>query len=102
MSQDKDPNQGEGDRISGRRYDKHVREFIAEGKVPDAANDARLFVEQDPDEAAKAERVARSRPSGGRWATVDEIVDKGHSVIDRVRPMVKRAVGNLRARFGRK
>jgi len=102
MSQDKDPNQGEGDRISGRRYDKHAREFVAEGKVPDAASEARLYVERDPDGAAKAERVARRGPSGGRWASVDEIVEKGHSVIDRVRPMVKRAVGNLRARFGRK
>lgn len=102
MSQDKDPNQGEGDRISGRRYDRHVREFIAEGKVPDAANDARLYVERDPDEAAKAERFARGGPSSSRSASVEEIVEKGQSVFDRVRPMVKRAVGNLRARFGRK
>jgi len=102
MSQDKDPNQGEGDKTSGRRDDRHVREVVAEGKVPDAANDARLFVERDPDDAAKAERVAQRGPSGARWASVDEIVAKGHSVFDRVRPMVKRAVGNLRARLGRK
>lgn len=102
MSQDKDPNQGEGDRVSARRYDRHVREFVVEGRVPDAANEARLFVERDPDDAAKAERVAQRGPSGSRSASVDEIVAKGHSVFDRVRPMVKRAVGNLRARFGRK
>src|SRR5262245_46498785 len=101
MSQDKDPNQGEGDRISARRYDKHVREFVAEGKVPDAANEARLFVEHEPAEAAKAERVARRGPNKGRSATVDEIVAKGHSVIERVRPMVQRAVDSLRARFKR-
>jgi hypothetical protein len=101
MSQDKDPNQGEGDRISARRYDKHAREFVAEGKVPDAANEARLFVEREPAEAAKAEATAKRGPKG-RTISVDEIVAKGHSVIDRVRPMVSRAVGNLRARFGRK
>jgi hypothetical protein len=102
MSQDKDGNQGEGDRVSARRYDKHARKFVAEGKVPDAANEARLFVERDPDDAAKAERRAKRGPIGSRFASVDEIVAKGHSVIDRVRPMVQRAVGNLRARFGRR
>lgn len=102
MSQDKDPNQGEGDKLSARRYDRHVREFIAEGKVPEAANDARLYVERDPDDAAKAEEVAKHGPKGTRFASVDQIVAKGHSVIERVRPMVERAVGNLRARFGRK
>jgi len=101
MSQDKDPNQGEGDRVSARRYDRHVREFIAEGKVPDAANEARLFVERDPDDAAKAEAAAKRGPKG-RWASVDEIVAKGQSVVERVRPYVSRAVSNLRTRFGRK
>jgi hypothetical protein len=102
MSQDKDPNQGEGDKISARRYDRHVREFVAEGKVPDAANEARLYVEREPNDAAKAEETAKRGPMSARFASVDQIVAKGHSVIDRVRPMVRRAVGNLRARFGRK
>ena len=101
MSQDKDPNQGEGDKVSARRYDKNVREFIAEGKVPDAANEARLFVDRDPDDAAKAEAAAKRGPKG-RFASVDQLVARGQSVIERVRPMVERAVGNLRARFGRK
>lgn len=98
MSQGKDPNQGEGDRMSARRYDRHAREFVAEGKVPDAANEARLFVERDPDDAAKAEQAARRGPQGTRWASVEELIAKGHSVLDRVKPMVDR----LRARFGRK
>lgn len=102
MSQDKDPNQGEGDRMSARRYDRHVREFIAEGKVPDAANEARLFVEREPDDAAKAEDAAKRGPKGTRRSSVDDIVAKGQSVIERVRPMVSRAFGSLRARFGRK
>ena len=101
MSQDKDPNQGEGDRISARRYDRKVREFVGEGKVPDAAAEAKAFVERDPEGAAKAEDRAKHGPPGTR-VSIDELVAKGHTVVDRVRPMVSRAIENLRARFGRK
>ena len=97
MANDKDPNQGEGDRKSARRYDRHVREYIAEGKVPDAASEAKSYVERDPDEAAKAERQAR-RPPAARWASVDEIVAKGHSVVDRV----QRVIDRVRAKLSRK
>ena len=96
MSQDKDPNQGEGDRKSARRYDRHVREFIAEGKVSDAASEAKSYVEHEPDEAARAEQTAR-RPRM-KLASVDEIVAKGHSVLDRVQRVVER----VRARLTRK
>ena len=102
MSQVKDPNQGEGDKVSARRYDKNASEFVAEGKVPDAANESRLFVERDPDDAAKAEAAGKRGPMASRFASVDQIVSKGQSMIERVRPMVRRAVGNLRAKFGRK
>jgi len=98
MSQDKDPNQGEGDKASARRYNEHAEEFVHEGKVPQAAQDARGYVERDPAGAAKAEAKAKKGP----LSSVDELVEKGHSVIDRVRPVVDRVVGNLRARFGRK
>jgi hypothetical protein len=101
MSQEKDPNQGEGDRISARRYDRNVREFVGEGKVPDAAAKAKSYVEKEPDDAAKAEAQAKRGPFGTR-VSIDELVAKGHTVVDRVRPMVTRVVGNLRARFGRK
>jgi hypothetical protein len=94
MSQDKDPNQGEGDRTSARRYDRKTREYVAEGKVPDAASEAKAYVERDPDGASRAERRARRGPHD---RTVDELVAKGHTVIDRVR----RAVAGLRARLGR-
>ena len=91
MSQDKDPNQGEGDRASARRYNEHAEEFVREGKVPQAAQDARGYVERDPADAAKAEAKAQKGP----LSSVDALVAKGHSVIDRV-------VGKLRERFGRK
>jgi hypothetical protein len=100
MSQDKDPNQGEGDRASARRYDKHVEEFVSEGRVADAATEARDYVEHEPEEASKAERQAKRGP--GRHLSVDDLVSKGQSVVDRVRPMVDRAIGKLRARLGRK
>jgi hypothetical protein len=101
MSQDKDPNQGEGDRVSARRYDSNVREFIEEGKVDSAAAEAKNYVERDPEGAAAAEAAGKH---GAKRAgvSVDDLVAKGHSLIERVRPMVESAVGNLRKRFGRK
>lgn len=101
MSQDKDPNQGEGDKASARRYNEHAQEFVHEGKVSGAAQDARDYVERDPGDAAKAEAKAKRGPFGTR-VSVDELVAKGHTVVDRVRPVVERVVGNLRNRFGRK
>ena len=101
MSQDKDPNQGEGDRFSARRYDRNVRDFVAEGKVPDAAHEAKAYGERDPDDAAKGEAQAKRGPHGTR-VSIDELVAKGHSVVERVRPMVSRMVGNLRDRFRKK
>jgi hypothetical protein len=88
--------------MSARRYDRHVREFVEEGKVADAANDAREYVETDPDDADAAERAAKRGPTGSRGVTVDQLVAKGQSLIERVRPVVERAVGKLRSRFGRK
>lgn len=90
----KDPNQGEGDRVSARRYDEHVRDFVADGKVEPAAGDARAYVEREPEDAAKAEAAAKRGPG----LTVDSMIAKGQSLLGRVRPMVER----LRARFGRK
>jgi hypothetical protein len=96
MSQDKEPNQGEGDRTSARRYDGHARTFVAEGKVDDAARSAKAHVEQEPGDAARAERAARRGP--GKLVTLDELVAKGQSVVDRVRRLATR----VRARIARK
>jgi hypothetical protein len=101
MSQDKDPNQGEGDRISARRYDRNVRKFVADGNVDEAADEARLYVERDPEQARAAEEAAKRGPKSRR-SSAEGILAKGQSMIERVRPMVDRAVGSLRARFGRK
>lgn len=96
MSQ-KDPNQGEGDRVSARRYDGHVRDFVAEGKVDPAAGDARAYVEREPEDAAKAEAAAKRGPVGAS-VLMESVITRGQSLLERVRPVVAR----LRARFGRK
>jgi hypothetical protein len=86
----KDPNQGEGDRASARRYDKHAREFVHEGKVPPAARDAKQYVEKDPEGAARAERTARRGPHG-YMGVVEGIVAKGRSIFERVRARITAA-----------
>ena len=90
------PNQGEGDRVSARRYNRDVREFVAEGKVDQAAEDARRFLEREPEAAANAEAKAKRGPKKhGTRVSVDELVAKGRTVIERV-------MHRLRARFARK
>ena len=98
--EDRDPNQGEGDRVSARRYNQDVRRFVDEGRVADAAREAKDAVERDPRGAARAEAKAQRGPRGAR-VSVDELVAKGRTVVERVRPMVSRAAAKLRARLGR-
>ncbi len=89
--------QGEGDRISARHYNRDLREFIAEGKVEEAAEEARRYVERHPGDAKRAEARARRGP---RDSSVDELIAKGRSVIERVRPIVRRASQRLRSLVG--
>jgi hypothetical protein len=97
----KDPMQGEGDKASARHYNRDVREFIADGKVEEAAEEARIYVESAPDDAERAEAQAKRGPRA-KGVSVDELVAKGRSVVDRVRPYLERASRKLRDRFGRK
>ena len=92
-----DPNQGEGDRISARHYNREVREFVADGKVEEAARAAKDFVEREPEEAQRAERKAQRGPSASR-SSVDDLVAKARSVVDRVKP----ALQSIRSRLSRK
>jgi hypothetical protein len=96
---DHDPNQGEGDRTGARHYNRRVREFIAEGRVDDAARDARDYLETEPEAAERAERRAKRGPKHGTRVSVDELVAKSRTVIGRVRPYVKRAAARVLARF---
>ena len=85
----KDPNQGEGDRASAVRYDKHVEDFVAEGRVPEAAKQAEQYVEREPEDATKAEARAKQGPHPARWLK-DELVAKGRSIFHRVRARLAR------------
>jgi hypothetical protein len=90
MNDRKDPNQGEGDRASARRYDKHAKEFVREGKVAPAARDAKQYVEKDPEGAERAERTARRGPHG-YLGMIEDIVAKGRSIVERVRARITAA-----------
>ncbi len=97
--QDNDPNQGEGDKVSARHYNRQAESFVADGKVDSAAKDAAQFVEAEPEEAARAERKAKRGPS--TKVSVNDLIAKGRTVIDRVRPIVARVVDRVKSRFSK-
>lgn len=68
-----DKNQGEGDKVSAQKYNKDVRDYIAEGKVDEAAKKARDFVDTQPDLAARAERKAKAGPVSWLERTVANV-----------------------------
>lgn len=86
-----DGNQGEGDRESDRRYTRNVQEFVASGRVDPAAHGAEDYVEAMPDDAARAERKARRGPHPTK-VTIEELVAKGRTVLDRVENLVRRVI----------
>ena len=96
-----DANQGEGDRVSARRYNQEVRDFVAGGKVDPAAHAAEGYISEAPEDAARAEQAGKRGPRSTR-TSLDELVAKGRTVVERVRPVVDRAVDRVRARLGRK
>ena len=97
----RDPNQGEGDPVSARQYNKQVEDFVAQGKVDSSAREAERYVVAQPDDAARAERKAKRGPHHTKVSLV-ELVEMGRTVVDRLRPYVERGVGRLRARFHRR
>jgi len=86
-----EPNQGEGDRSSASRYDEHLREFVARGKVSRAADLARSYIARHPDDAARAERRARRGPHPA--VDLDALIAKGRTLIERIRRAVRRVRG---------
>jgi hypothetical protein len=97
----RDANQGEGDKVAARHYNEQLREFVEGGKVQPAARAAETFVEQDPLAAKRAEEQAKRGPTATK-VSLEELVAKGKTVIGRIRPLVERAVGKLRARAAHK
>jgi hypothetical protein len=100
VNRGREPNHGEGDPASARHYNKQVEDFVAEGKVDSSAHEAERYVEAQPDDAARAEHKAKRGPHPTK-VSLDELVDMGRTVVDRLRPYVVRGVGKLRARFHR-
>lgn len=89
-----DENQGEGDRTSARRYARHVREFVATGQVEPAARSADDYVERHPEAAARAEREARRGPR--TRVSLDELIAKGRTLVDRVESAARRIADRIR------
>lgn len=96
----RDANQGEGDRVSARHYNEQLREFVHGGQVDPAARDAEAYVARTPVDAARAERTAKRGPHAS--GMLEQLVARARTVAERVRPVVDRAVGKLRARLVRK
>lgn len=96
-----DDNQGEGDRVAARRYQRRVREFIAGGQVEAAARDAEAYVERAPRDAERAEAAARRGPRPTR-ISLDELMARGHTLIDRMEALVRRIAGRFSGRLGRR
>ena len=59
------------------------------------------YVETEPEDAKRAERVAKRGPHSSTRISVDELVAKGRNVFDRVRPYVQRVVSQVRQRIAR-
>lgn len=90
----RDENQGEGDRRSARTYSRHVREFVASGQVEPAARNADAYVEHHLEDAARAERRARRGPH--TRVSLDELIAKGRTLIDRIESAVRRIIRRSR------
>ncbi|CAN5815288.1 hypothetical protein BH11MYX2_BH11MYX2_11040 [soil metagenome] len=93
-------NQGEGDRVAARHYNEQASEFVAQGRVDEAAKEAEAFVEADPQAAKSAEQKAKRGPHATK-VSVDDLVNMGRSVVDRVKPYVDRAVSRIKSKLDR-
>lgn len=94
-------NQGEGDKVSARHYNEAASKFAADDdKVDEAAHEAAAYVDAEPADAKQAERAAKRGPQGTR-VSVDELVDLGRSVVDRVKPIVDRAIARVKSTLNR-
>ena len=96
-----DENQGEGDRVTARRGQRYVREFAPGGEVEPAAHGAEAHVGRAPDDAERSDLGARRGPRPTK-VSLDELVARGHTVLDRVESLVRRVAGRLGSRAGRR
>jgi hypothetical protein len=78
----KEPNQGEGDRMSARVYNHHVRDYVAGGQVEPAAKSAESFVDTHPEQSRADERKAKQGPHAHPFI---DVVARGKAMIERLR-----------------
>lgn len=98
---DPNGNQGEGDRVSARHYNEAASEFAADdNKVDRAARTAASYVDAEPADAKRAERTAKRGPKGTS-VSIDELIELGRSVVDRVKPYVDRAIARVKSKLDR-
>lgn len=85
-------NQGEGNRAAARNYDKNAKKFVDDGKVEAAAKEAEAYVDANPEEAAKAEEVAKMGPDpvGNR---LDELKTEGKALLEKAKAKVRDLLG---------
>src|SRR5262245_11698004 len=100
-----DVNQGEGDRVSARHYNKRLRDFIKRGEGAPAAREAEAYGEGRPAEAARAEREAQRGPRS-EHSRLDRLVAASRQAAELVRPIIhriaQRSASALRNRLRRK
>jgi hypothetical protein len=93
---------GDYGRQGARRYNRHARDFMEnEGRVEEAARDAKSWVDREPDAAEAAEMRGKQGPHPVR-VSVEELVAKSRSLVDRIKPVVQRAADRIRDRLNRK
>jgi hypothetical protein len=103
MKPDKPTEDGQrrkGDRLSTRRHGRKVREFVARGKVEPAVRSHEI-VEPRSEAAGRAKRKVRGGPRPTK-VTIDELVAKGRTVIDRLEAVVHRVADRIRSRRARR
>jgi hypothetical protein len=95
MIDDDKKNQGEGDKESARLYNEHAREFVAGGKVDEAARQARADVD-GPDAATLAAAEAR-----GRKPAQLSLFERLEALVGRLRTGVSRVLHGRRTHGSR-
>ena len=99
-NQPKDPNQGEGDRVSARSYEQKLKEFMSEGKVDPAARDAARAVDGPEGPALRAAEEAGKAPA--RTGVVDALKGVGRAFMTGARAAIEQAKHERAQRRGKR
>ncbi len=92
-----EPNQGEGDKASARKYNRNVKRFVRENRVEPAAQEAKTFVETAPDQATRDELAGLRPRKSEAEVTVDKLLAHGRGMFDRVAVRMRSAVDRVRS-----